>query len=79
MLALLRVGVAQPGGCIGWAQCTRAAGAIAGLPCTDNVPEPSPFWEKKMFKRFEKMDFNKVCYLGSLLLQLAVPLACVQV
>ena len=37
-----------------------ARGFATALPDTDTVPEPTPYWEKKMFKRFEKMDFNKV-------------------
>jgi hypothetical protein len=31
------------------------------LPSTENISIPTPFWERKMFKRFEKMDWNKVC------------------
>ena len=70
MLALLRAG--EHSGPAALASAGRvwhelAARFCSALPATDNVPEPSPFWEKKMFKRFEKMDFNKVgrCMLAS--------------
>lgn len=29
------------------------------LPCPDAVPDPTGFWEVKISRRFDKMDFNK--------------------
>jgi hypothetical protein len=30
------------------------------LPNTDNVGDPTAFWERKMNQRFDRMDFNQV-------------------
>lgn len=35
--------------------CTQAS-----LPPIDVVPEPTPFWERKIGIRFSRMDVNKV-------------------
>jgi len=32
----------------------------ASLPPIDDVPEPTPFWERKIGMRFARMDVNKV-------------------
>lgn len=42
---------------------SRWSRAFTALPSTDAVPEPTAFWETKMYKRFDRMDYNKVRFL----------------